>query len=151
MRIQLQQIEYEAPETSQYLRLAIQLLEARLREVDRDVPSAIPGVLGDSRAEANPNGTGGRLETKGRRPLRRTGRWFVTVLPRITLRQGEQVTVASIDGLRELIKRHGLTPHPRGDASMLLWQVKNRLRFTVESVSLMGAARGSLTGLGPVP
>ncbi|MBI2935486.1 MAG: hypothetical protein HYY31_01535 [Chloroflexi bacterium] len=151
MHVQLQQVEFSAPETSHYLRLAIQLLEVRLREVDSDVPLVAPGTAGVSQAEANADGAGGGLEAKGRRPLRRTGRWFVTVLPRITLRQGEQVTVASIDGLRELIKRHGLTPHPRGDASMLLWQVKNRLRFTVESVPLTGAARGSLTGLGPVP
>jgi hypothetical protein len=39
-----------------------------------------------------------------------------------------------LDALKELLKNRGLQPHPRGDASMLLWQVRNRLVLTVDRV-----------------
>ena len=40
------------------------------------------------------------------------------------------------DALRDLLRSRGLTPHPRGDASMLLWQVRNRLGLNVGQVDM---------------
>ena len=69
-----------------------------------------------------------------RTPPARRARWFHDQLPRINLPDGAQVTPRSLDELKALLRDRGLTPHPRGDASMLLWQVRNRLGGIVETV-----------------
>ena len=70
-------------------------------------------------------------------PARRTRRprWFHDRFPQVTLEDGSARTIASLEELRELLRSRGLQPHPRGDASMLLWQVRNRLNLGVEAVS----------------
>ena len=67
-------------------------------------------------------------------PVKR-GRWFHSQFPLITIEDGSRLTLKSLDELRNILIQNGLQPHPRGDASMLLWQVRNRLGFHVEAVS----------------
>lgn len=64
-----------------------------------------------------------------------SGRWFEERWPKITLRSGEVSIPRSVDELKALLEKQGLRPHKRGDASMLLWQVKARLGLNVEPVS----------------
>ena len=66
-------------------------------------------------------------------PVRRA-RWFHDQFPQITFEDGSTQVIPSLDALKELLRNRGLQPHPRGDASMLLWQVRNRLGLTVEQV-----------------
>ena len=67
-------------------------------------------------------------------PVKR-GRWFHSQFPLITIEDGSRLTLKSLEELRNILIQNGLQPHPRGDASMLLWQVRNRLGFHVEAVS----------------
>jgi hypothetical protein len=67
-------------------------------------------------------------------PARRA-RWFHDQFPKITFEDGSTQVIQSLDALKELLKNRGLQPHPRGDASMLLWQVRNRLGLAVEQVN----------------
>ena len=67
-------------------------------------------------------------------PPARRARWFHDQFPKITFEDGSTRVIPSLDALKELLKDRGLQPHPRGDASMLLWQVRNRLRLAVEQV-----------------
>ena len=66
-------------------------------------------------------------------PLRRA-RWFRGQFPVVTFEDGSTRVMQSLDALKDLLRTRGLTPHPRGDASMLLWQVRNRLGLTVGQV-----------------
>jgi hypothetical protein len=67
-------------------------------------------------------------------PTARRARWFHVPFPQITYEDGSTQIIPSLDALKELLKNRGLQPHPRGDASMLLWQVRNRLGLTVDRV-----------------
>lgn len=67
-------------------------------------------------------------------PPARRARWFHDQFPQITYEDGSTQVIPSLDALKELLKNRGLQPHPRGDASMLLWQVRNRLGLTVDRV-----------------
>jgi hypothetical protein len=67
--------------------------------------------------------------------VRRRPRWFRDQFPQVTAGDGEVRVLGSLEELRDLLTSRGLQPHPRGDASMLLWQVRNRLGFTVEAVT----------------
>ena len=66
-------------------------------------------------------------------PMRRA-RWFRGQFPVVTFEDGSSQVMQSLDALKDLLRSRGLTPHPRGDASMLLWQVRNRLGLTVGQV-----------------
>ena len=66
-------------------------------------------------------------------PARRA-RWFRGQLPVVTFEDGTSQVMESLDALKALLSSRGLRPHPRGDASMLLWQVRNRLGLAVGQV-----------------
>ncbi|MCY4625310.1 MAG: hypothetical protein OXC99_09985 [Chloroflexi bacterium] len=66
-------------------------------------------------------------------PARRA-RWFRGQLPVVNFEDGSSRVMDSLDALKDLLRSRGLTPHPRGDASMLLWQVRNRLGLSVDQV-----------------
>ena len=66
-------------------------------------------------------------------PARRA-RWFRGQLPVVYFEDGSSRVMESLDALKDLLRSRGLTPHPRGDASMLLWQVRNRLNLDVGQV-----------------
>lgn len=66
-------------------------------------------------------------------PARRA-RWFRGQLPVVTFEDGTSRVMESLDALKALLSSRGLRPHPRGDASMLLWQVRNRLGLAVGQV-----------------
>ena len=66
-------------------------------------------------------------------PVRRA-RWFRGQLPVVNFEDGTSRVMDSLDALKDLLRSRGLTPHPRGDASMLLWQVRNRLGLSVDQV-----------------
>ena len=66
-------------------------------------------------------------------PTRRA-RWFRGQLPVVTFEDGTSRVMESLDALKALLSSRGLRPHPRGDASMLLWQVRNRLGLAVGQV-----------------
>lgn len=192
-QLTLGEVQLRAPETPQYLEVALRLLEARLRELqgaglqpfgtaqdrpfdssttsgrstaqgkpphsaqsqqsqDAAPPPASP-IL-DITVQAPPTSETSLEETLGRQdaqqvqgrsfdgraihepalPGRR--RWFRDQLPRITWADGIQVTPRSLEELKGLLRGKGLAPHPRGDASMLLWQVRNRLLAFVEAVGV---------------
>ena len=156
-QVSLSEAQLHAPETPHYLELALRLLEARLAEL-RDgaapaVPPTPPPASPPPSSSAPPQHQGGQVDitTPPQAPpppsqsLPRTpqapatgrrARWFHVQLPRITLEDGGQATPRSLEELKELLRSRGLTPHPRGDASMLLWQVRNRLGGTVEAVAI---------------
>ncbi len=64
----------------------------------------------------------------------RRARWFRGQLPVVNFEDGSSQVMDSLDALKDLLRSRGLTPHPRGDASMLLWQVRNRLGLSVDQV-----------------
>ena len=64
----------------------------------------------------------------------RRAHWFSDRFPRITLEDGSVQIPRSLEELKGMLRARGITPHPRGDASMLLWQVRNRLKLKVETV-----------------
>lgn len=67
-------------------------------------------------------------------PPTRRARWFHDQFPQITFEDGSTQVMPSLDALKELLRNRGLQPHPRGDASMLLWQVRNRLGLSVDRI-----------------
>ena len=151
-------VYYQRAETPQSFRLALQLLQERLQELEAGTSyggrrhvidtNATPfsSTLGlksseekqsrDGLAEASEQkkGEGIASGAKNGRGVQAGGRWFADRWPKITLRSGEIVIPRSVDELKVLVQRQGLRPHKRGDASMLLWQVKERLGLNVESV-----------------
>ena len=68
-------------------------------------------------------------------PARRA-RWFRGQVPVVYFEDGSSQVMQSLDALKDLLRSRGLTPHPRGDASMLLWQVRNRLGLDVGQVDM---------------
>ena len=150
-QLSLAEVEFRAPETPHYLELALQLLEARLKELQateprpqpESIPESSPTVTTNSLEEGREIDLGGSQKKHPSSPLpiqrqapgRRT-RWFQIQLPQINLPDNSQTTPRSLEELKELLRAHGLSPHPRGDASMLLWQVRNRLGGIVEAVPI---------------
>ncbi len=65
----------------------------------------------------------------------RRARWFRGQFPRVIFEDGSSRVMQSLDELKDLLRSRGLQPHPRGDASMLLWQVRNRLGLSVDQVN----------------
>lgn len=129
--------ELKAPETLEYLNLAIQLIEIRKREIGESFNStkSSPNTEGSSpgnriliSTEAIQDATIKRISPTSR------ARWFLDQWPLVTLEDGSFHQPRSTADLKELIKSRGLTPHPRGDASMLLWQVRNRLHLLVAPI-----------------
>ena len=143
----------EAPETPHYLEVAARLLEARRREIEAeqspaaaaDVPDAAPTPPPMARAPlaSTPTATSPSIiprfplapsyQAAPRPPVRRA-HWFSDRFPRITLEDGSVQIPRSLEELKGMLRARGITPHPRGDASMLLWQVRNRLKMKVETV-----------------
>ena len=137
-----------APETDEYLAVAAQILEMRRRELAlaaRPVTSAAtdrPGTVspvvtppeGDVTPPAVSPAPAATPSVPATRSARRRPRWFRDQFPQVTTLDGEVRVLGSLEELRDLLRSRGLQPHPRGDASMLLWQVRNRLGFGVEPV-----------------
>ena len=154
-----------APETDDYLAVAAQILEMRRRELasasavvvpeapERSPaapapPSVTQGSVGGpapavtpapaaATTPASPTTVAPELPARVATVTRheRRARWFHDRFPQVTLEDGSVRVVGSLEDLRELLRSRGLQPHPRGDASMLLWQVRNRLNLGVEAVS----------------
>ncbi|MDE2803112.1 MAG: hypothetical protein OXK21_09545 [Chloroflexota bacterium] len=142
----------EAPETPHYLEVAARLLEARRREIEAeqtpgpvtDAPDTAPAPpIASSPFASSPTATSPSITprfpfapsypTAPRPPMRRA-HWFSDRFPRITLEDGSVQIPRSLEELKGMLRARGITPHPRGDASMLLWQVRNRLKLNVETV-----------------
>ena len=127
-------VSFSAPESPEHLDIALRLLEIRRKELE---PDAI-NDSGHTQSTSESNVMNERLElirsVDASVPSPRRNRWFRDQFPRITLADGSIRTLNSIEELRDLLRRHGLQPHSRGDASMLLWQVRNRLGYSVEPV-----------------
>ena len=137
LKIVLFGAELKAPETLEYLNLAIQLIEIRKREIEQsfDPIKSVENTLSSFRIKPISVSTEVMQDTTINQ-INRTSRarWFLDQWPLITLEDGSFHNPKSTADLKELIKSRGLTPHPRGDASMLLWQVRNRLQLLVETV-----------------
>ena len=146
-QLSLGEATLEAPETPHYLEVAARLLEARRRELEA---AQAPGAAADGRDTApaaptapSPIATSPSVAprfplapsypTAPRPPVRRA-HWFSDRFPQITLEDGSVQIPRSLEELKGMLRARGITPHPRGDASMLLWQVRNRLRMKVETV-----------------
>ncbi len=146
-QLSLGEATLEAPETPHYLEVAARLLEARRRELEA---AQSPGAAADgldtapaspivsSPVAASPSITprfpmAPSYPTAPRPPVRRA-HWFSDRFPRITLEDGSVQVPRSLEELKGMLRARGITPHPRGDASMLLWQVRNRLKLKVETV-----------------
>ena len=142
----------EAPETPHYLEVAARLLEARRREIEAEQSPAAAADVPDAAAAppiarapvaSTPMATTPSIiprfpltpsyQTPPRPPVRRA-HWFSDRFPRITLEDGSVQIPRSLEELKGMLQARGITPHPRGDASMLLWQVRNRLKMKVETV-----------------
>jgi len=141
VRLSFGKVLLEVPEAIKYLDVAIQLLETRRAELSSSSGSggSIPSddVVEKSREQYVPMVPSNPAENPHDYPsIGGRGRWFHNRLPQVQLRDGSKRTIESLEQLKEFLRSHGLTPHPRGDASMLLWQVRNRLLFTVEPVPL---------------
>ena len=133
--VSIGEVHLEAPETLEYLKLASRLLEVRRQELDDQSEIIDSGrlITGTSNPSAIPEkGLVDGAEAT-REPVRRA-RWFTDRFPEITMEDGSKAVIRSLRELRLLLESRGLTPHPRGDASMLLWQIRNRLRLRVEPV-----------------
>ena len=149
-------VSFKAPETPLYLALAAQVLEVRRQELeDRGVgtlsspePSSVSADTPPQTQEVTSPVTQPVVEQASSpvqqvtapvtqpavAPTARRARWFHDQFPQITYEDGSTRIIPSLDALKELLKNRGLQPHPRGDASMLLWQVRNRLGLTVDRV-----------------
>ena len=147
----------EAPETPHYLEVAARLLEARRREIEAEeapdpvadrpdaapAPPAASSPIASSPFAPSPVATSPSITPRfpfapsypatPRPPVRRA-HWFSDRFPRITLEDGSVQVPRSLEELKGILRVRGITPHPRGDASMLLWQVRNRLKLNVETV-----------------
>ena len=151
----LGEVSLKAPETPLYLSLAAQVLEVRRQELQENVtdttsnlnsptvssesPTLIPTTapvvdqeIGDPPKQPQLITSGNPIAASGPR----RGRWFIDQFPKIIFQDNSTQVISSLDGLKDLIRNKGLQPHPRGDASMLLWQVRNRLGLNVERVDV---------------
>ena len=157
----LGEVSLKAPETPLYLALAAQVLEVRRQELEergvgtRSSPDAsavsvetptptqevtapvtqpiVEQTPASSQQVTSPVTQPAAPVTAPTPPARRA-RWFHDQFPQITYEDGSTQVIPSLDALKDLLKNRGLQPHPRGDASMLLWQVRNRLGLTVDRV-----------------
>ena len=133
--VKIGQVYLEAPETLEYLELASRLLEVRRQELNGNAELLTPSrpIVDNGRSStiSGEEPTGFAVPRRG--PSRRA-RWFSDRFPEITMEDGSKTVTRSLRELRSLLESRGLTPHPRGDASMLLWQIRNRLRLRVEPV-----------------
>lgn len=132
------------PETPEYLEVAMHLLQV-LREQLRAGQPQRPGEAVAMPPQPSPAPPAPSAPSEAP-PVSRPSppgrvRWFVTHRPRIQVGPGQVVEPATLEELKGFIQARGLTPHPRGDASMLLWQVRERLGLPVEAVPI-----GSVTG-----
>ena len=151
----LGEVSLKAPETPLYLSLAAQVLEVRRQELQENVTDTssslnssivssesstlIPTTLLAVEQEIVDPPKQPQLIASGT-PIgaaeSRRGRWFIDQFPKIIFQDNSTQVISSLDGLKDLIRNKGLQPHPRGDASMLLWQVRNRLGLSVERVDV---------------
>lgn len=166
LQISFSGVVYHQPETPHAIRRAIGLLEDRLRELEGQAPPSSrtngrtnrrpllqetsasteprtvtrPQIYGVSLngEQGNNGGTSQPVRTSVGNNGRAGKRWFVDRWPRIALPSGDVVVVRTLAELSAFLKSNGLEPHPRGDASMLLWQVRERLHFPVEAVPRPG-------------
>lgn len=118
------------PETPEYLEVALHLLQVlreQLRagqpqtamETPQGAPQPAPAPPPARVVPQHPAPSVPRPS----RPAERV-RWFVTHRPRIQVGPGQVVEPSTLEEVKEFLQSKGLTPHPRGDASMLLWQVR---------------------------
>lgn len=166
LQISFSGVVYSQPETPHAVRRAIGLLEDRLLELEGQAPPTsrtngranrrplLPEtpVSEESQTVATAQiygvrlngeqGNRGETSQPARRPVEnkeRVGkRWFVDRWPRIVQPSGDVEVVRTLEGLNDFLKGKGLEPHRRGDASMLLWQVRERLHFQVEAIPRPG-------------
>lgn len=129
-RLTLNGASLEALETSQFLDVAIQLIEARKFELENVESSSLPLSKRDPKNNllrpvnfTHPSRQNESPEVKNSPQ----GRWFRDRFLEVRLSDGKISVLRSLDELKSFIGQHGLTPHPRGDASMLIWQLRNRL------------------------
>ena len=149
----LGEVSLKAPETPLYLSLAAQVLEVRRQELQENVTSGpsnsnssnvsfqsptliptnlpVPDQVVEDAPKQPPLIVSGNVNAAS---TARRGRWFIDQFPKITFQDDSTQVISSLEGLKNLIRDSGLQPHPRGDASMLLWQVRNRLGLMVERV-----------------
>ena len=129
-RLTLNGASLEALETSQFLDVAIQLIQARKFELDRAGSSFLPLSERDDENtlphEVNIPPPSHQNESPVVKNLPQ-GRWFRDRFLEVRLSDGNISVLRSLDELKIFIGQRGLTPHPRGDASMLIWQLRNRL------------------------
>jgi hypothetical protein len=143
----LGEVSLKAPETPLYLALAAQVLEVRRQELQERgvgtisspgvgaVPVETPAPTQEATAPVTqPVAAPAPAPVTAATPPTRRARWFHDQFPQITFEDGSTQVMPSLDALKELLRNRGLQPHPRGDASMLLWQVRNRLGLTVTQV-----------------
>jgi len=142
------EVELKAPETPPYLRIALDLLRLRLEELEREsrheapqVPDRVtpqppppprevppPREAPPTPPRPGPPSAGGQV------------RWFRTHLPRVVLPDGTVRLFRTLEDLRRFVEERGLTPHKRGDASILVWQIRHRLRLPVDEVPIGAGA-----------
>lgn len=141
----LGEVSLRAPETPLYLALAAQVLEVRRQELQEGVGVTLPAPAPEPATPPSPTQVVTEPVTQpaavpapapvtAATPPVRRARWFHDQFPQITFEDGSTQVIQSLDALKELLRNRGLQPHPRGDASMLLWQVRNRLGLTVDQV-----------------
>ena len=128
----------EALETSHFLDVAIQLIQARKFELENINPNLSSSTKGGSTDALSHgvvvNAPSGR--TDGVKVDKVSGnRWFKDRILEVRLADGNSCIVRSIHELKAFISERGLTPHPRGDASMLIWQLRNRLGLEAVAIS----------------
>ena len=154
----LGEVSLRAPETPLYLALAAQVLEVRRQELQDGVsvtfptlevpdgsvqapvaappePVATPAATPETAVPVTQQEAPSPIPVATPTPPARRARWFHDQFPKITFKNGSTQVMPSLDALKELLRNRGLQPHPRGDASMLLWQVRNRLGLAVEQVN----------------
>ena len=150
----LGEVSLKAPETPLYLSLAAQVLEVRRQELQENVTETLSGpnppivpteysALMPTNLPAPVNNDPVKQtplippDNSNSEPTSRRARWFTAQFPKITFQDNSTQVISSLDELKDLIRSNGLQPHPRGDASMLLWQVRNRLGLVVERVNVV--------------
>jgi hypothetical protein len=163
IQISLGDVLLEAPETSDYLNIAAQIIKMRETQLNTQLDSGIQTRQFESVVQPHtftaqisteelslqksdnshsdelkidpiPQANIPQTNQASMKPaIPKRGRWFITQFPLVTMDDGSKVILKSLEELRDILTDRGLQPHPRGDASMLLWQVRNRLGFHVEA------------------